>query len=53
VRLTAYIRRESHSRRAGRHGEPEEIAAAALCPASDDSAWMIAHPLPIDGGLSA
>jgi NAD(P)-dependent dehydrogenase (short-subunit alcohol dehydrogenase family) len=37
----------------GRHGTPEEIAVAALYLASDDSAWMTAHTLAIDGGLSA
>jgi NAD(P)-dependent dehydrogenase (short-subunit alcohol dehydrogenase family) len=36
----------------GRHTTPEEIAAAALYLASDDSAHMTSHTFAIDGGLS-
>jgi NAD(P)-dependent dehydrogenase (short-subunit alcohol dehydrogenase family) len=37
----------------GRFGRAEEIAAAALFLASDDSSFMTAASLLVDGGISA
>ncbi|HLH64737.1 MAG TPA: SDR family oxidoreductase [Solirubrobacteraceae bacterium] len=36
----------------GRHAKPEEIAAAVVFLASDESAFMTGHTLTVDGGLS-
>jgi NAD(P)-dependent dehydrogenase (short-subunit alcohol dehydrogenase family) len=36
-----------------RIGEPEDVAAAALFLASDESAWITGAMLPVDGGLTA
>lgn len=38
---------------AGRVGEPDDIAAAALFLASDDSKWVTGVVLPVDGGQTA
>ena len=35
----------------GRHGMPDEIAAAVAFLASDDAAWITGHTLPVDGGV--
>jgi NAD(P)-dependent dehydrogenase (short-subunit alcohol dehydrogenase family) len=37
----------------GRFGEPEEIAAAALFLASEESSWMTGQSLIVDGGITA
>ena len=37
----------------GRGGEAEDVAYAALCLASDESAWITGINLPIDGGMSS
>jgi NAD(P)-dependent dehydrogenase (short-subunit alcohol dehydrogenase family) len=37
----------------GRHARPEEVAAAALFLASDESAFMTGAAVPLDGGMSA
>jgi NAD(P)-dependent dehydrogenase (short-subunit alcohol dehydrogenase family) len=37
----------------GRFGEPEEMAAAVLFLASDDSSFMTANTFLVDGGISA
>ena len=37
---------------AGRHARPEEVAAAALFLASDESAFMTGAAVPLDGGMS-
>ena len=37
---------------AGRHARPEEVAAAALFRASDESAFMTGAAVPLDGGMS-
>jgi 3-oxoacyl-[acyl-carrier protein] reductase len=34
----------------GRHGQPEEIAAAATFLASDDARWITGQTLYVDGG---
>jgi len=36
---------------AGRHGQPDEIASAALFLASDDSRYIYGAVIPVDGGL--
>ena len=36
----------------GRHATPEEIAAAVLFLASDESAFMTGAAMPVDGGMS-
>ncbi|MPZ12682.1 MAG: SDR family oxidoreductase, partial [Kiloniellaceae bacterium] len=38
---------------AGRIGEPEDVAHAALFLASDEAAWITGVVLPVDGGLLA
>lgn len=38
---------------AGRVGEPEDVAHAALFLASDEAAWVTGAVLPVDGGLTA
>jgi meso-butanediol dehydrogenase/(S,S)-butanediol dehydrogenase/diacetyl reductase len=38
---------------AGRVGEPEDIAHAALFLASDEASWVTGAVLPVDGGLTA
>jgi NAD(P)-dependent dehydrogenase (short-subunit alcohol dehydrogenase family) len=37
----------------GRHARPDEIAAAALFPAGDESAFLTGAAVPVDGGMSA
>jgi 3-oxoacyl-[acyl-carrier protein] reductase len=36
----------------GRHGEPHDIAGAALFLASDAASWITGQALPVDGGYS-
>jgi NAD(P)-dependent dehydrogenase (short-subunit alcohol dehydrogenase family) len=36
----------------GRHARPEEIAAAALFLASDESTFLTGATVPVDGGMS-
>lgn len=36
----------------GRYGKPEDIAAAALYLASDDSDWCTGQAISVDGGMS-
>ena len=37
---------------AGRHARPEEVAAAALFLAEDESAFITGATVPLDGGMS-
>ena len=37
----------------GRRGKPEEIAAAAVFPASDESSFVTGVELAVDGGIAA
>ena len=37
----------------GRFGRPEDIAYAALYPASDESSFMTGQTLVVDGGVTA
>jgi NAD(P)-dependent dehydrogenase (short-subunit alcohol dehydrogenase family) len=36
----------------GRHATPDEVAAAVLYLASDESAMVTSHTLSVDGGMS-
>lgn len=49
-RLDAYFERTALETPLGRTGEPDDIAAAALYLASDDSAFVTGIELVVDGG---
>tara|TARA_A100001037_G_scaffold222475_1_gene200334 strand:- start:452 stop:1270 length:819 start_codon:yes stop_codon:yes gene_type:complete len=48
-----YFKRTARAIPLGRNGQPEDIAAAVVFLASDDSGWITGIGLPIDGGVTA